>query len=181
MNTLFPFYRIPFKLELYECLTNPSQDSSIGSISAWYGGGSGFKSRQGRIFSLTNIFPKKTSPHQPSQHKPIPTQHHIHTRCSPPHPIHSGQLKSRFNIRSVLVETKTNWSHSCYKKALPGFQKRATSFCSLVLKLSNVYSMKIQTRRRSFENYPCLNRFSWVLSIHRKLLLNFIKATNLSI
>ena len=34
----------------YFCCTYPSQDSSIGSISAWYWGGSGFKFRQGRVF-----------------------------------------------------------------------------------------------------------------------------------
>ena len=33
---------------------NPSQDSSVGSISAWYRGGSGFKSRQGREFFNEN-------------------------------------------------------------------------------------------------------------------------------
>ena len=33
---------------------NPSQDSSVGSISAWYQGRPGFKSRQGREFFNEN-------------------------------------------------------------------------------------------------------------------------------
>ena len=36
------------------CGTNPSQDSSIGSISAWYRGSPRFKSRQGREFFSEN-------------------------------------------------------------------------------------------------------------------------------
>ena len=35
-------------------LPNPSQDSSVGSISAWYWGSPGFKSRQGREFFSEN-------------------------------------------------------------------------------------------------------------------------------
>ena len=40
--------------KMHILLCYPSQDSSVGSISAWYRGGPGFKSRQGREFFNEN-------------------------------------------------------------------------------------------------------------------------------
>ena len=36
-------------------MNNPSQDSSVGRISAWYWGGPGFKSQQGRELFNENM------------------------------------------------------------------------------------------------------------------------------
>ena len=50
---LFGFVR-PSRQQQYFKL-DPSQDSSVGSISAWYRGGPGFKSQQGQEFLNENI------------------------------------------------------------------------------------------------------------------------------
>ena len=54
----FPYKNRYFHLHYFNDCTcyyvNPNQDSSIGSISAWYRGGPGFKSRQGREFFSEN-------------------------------------------------------------------------------------------------------------------------------
>ena len=55
---------------------NPSQDSSIGSISTWYRGGPGFKSRQGREFFCENKkeYPQVRKTIVDAVHEKLPTE-----------------------------------------------------------------------------------------------------------
>ena len=47
IEVIFIFDKVQLQWDLNTDPFNPSQDSSVGSILAWYRGGPGFKSRQG--------------------------------------------------------------------------------------------------------------------------------------